>query len=82
MTRLFDLFFRQRRAIAFTLMSLIVLGVAALSRLPAAILPEVTFPRIAVISESGERPGEDMIRTVTRPLEDAIRQVPGVREMR
>ena len=40
------------------------------------------LPRIAVIAESGERPGEEMLQVVTRPLEDAFRQVPGVREVR
>ena len=72
----------QRRAIALAVCGLTVLGMGLGVRLPAAILPEVTFPRISVIAESGERPGEEVLRSLTRPLEEALRRVPGVREIR
>ena len=82
MIALFRLIHVQRRAIAFTFAVLIVLGLAAGLGLPAGLLPEVTFPRITVIADSGERPGDEMMRSVTRPLEESIRRVPGVKEIR
>ena len=82
MTSLFRLLHHQRRAIAFVFAVLVVLGLAWGFGLPAGLLPEVTFPRITVIAESGERPGDEMMRSVTRPLEESIQRVPGVREIR
>ncbi len=82
MTRFFELLRIQRRAIFLAAALLTGVGVALGIRLPAAILPEVTFPRIKVIADSGELPGEEMLRSVTRPLEESIHRVSGVVEMR
>ena len=79
----FFLFLRaQRRALLAALAVAIAFGAWLTSRMPAAILPEVTFPRVKVIAESGERPGEEMLRAVTRPLEESLRRVPDLHEMR
>jgi heavy metal efflux system protein len=80
--RFFAALREQRRAIFAVLIAAIVAGAALTLRMPAAILPEITFPRIKVIAESGERPGDEMLRVVTRPLEEQLRGVPDVREMR
>ena len=82
MIGLFERLRSQRRALALAVVGLSALGTLAAFRLPAAIFPEVTFPRIKVIAESGERPGEDMMRAVTRPIEESLRRVPGVGEIR
>ena len=57
MTRFFAGVFAQRRAIALAFAGAIVLGGIAAARLPSSILPEVTFPRITVIADSGEQIG-------------------------
>jgi multidrug efflux pump subunit AcrB len=72
----------QHRAMLLAFLFLAGAGLWLGLRLPAAILPEVTFPRITVIAESGERDTEEMLRGVTMPLEQAIRRVPGLHEMR
>lgn len=41
-----------------------------------ALLPNVIFPKVKIIAESGEQPVDKMMITVTRPLEEAIKQVP------
>ena len=82
MTRFFDFLHLQRRAIALAFVVLTLIGIGLGLRLPAAIMPEVTFPRIKVIADSGEIPGDEMLRAVTRPLEQSIRRVQGVLEMR
>ena len=48
---------------------------------PVAILPDLTFPRIVVIAEAGERPTRTMEVGIDRPLEEAIATVPGVVRM-
>jgi multidrug efflux pump subunit AcrB len=82
MTRFFEGVRLQRRAVLFAFVVLLAMGASAGLRAPAAILPEVTFPRITVIADAGELPAEQMLRTVTRPLEASVRRVPGVRELR
>ena len=82
MTRFFHFLHEQRRVLVLAFAVFAALGITLGVRLPAAILPEVTFPRIKVIADSGELPGAEMLREVTRPLEESIRRVPGVKEMR
>ena len=72
----------QRRAVFAILIAAVAVGAWLSFSMPAAILPEVTFPRIKIVAESGERPGDEMLRAVTRRLEEQLRWVPDVREMR
>jgi CzcA family heavy metal efflux pump len=41
-----------------------------------ALLPNVVFPKVKIIVDNGEQPVDKMMITVTRPLEEAIKQVP------
>ena len=79
MTRFFRALESQHRAVLFAFLLLAGAGVVLGLRLPAAILPEVTFPRIKLIADSGERDTEEMLRGVTMPLEQSIRRVPTIK---
>jgi heavy metal efflux system protein len=81
-TRVFEFLALHRRVVGALLVALVALGIVLGLSLPASILPAVTFPRITVIAHSGERPGDDMLRAVTRPLEAALRRVPDLHEVR
>ncbi|MFI5179993.1 MAG: efflux RND transporter permease subunit [Thermoanaerobaculia bacterium] len=71
-----------RATAIFLLVGLLsVAGVLAALRLPAAIFPAVTFPIVKVITDAGEEPAARMMPAVTRPLEEAIHRVPGVRRV-
>ncbi|HEY6060789.1 MAG TPA: efflux RND transporter permease subunit [Gemmatimonadales bacterium] len=74
----------RRRAAALygVLLLLTIGGIYAAARLPASIFPSVTFPIVKVIADAGEEPAARMMPTVTRPLEEAILRVPGVRLVR
>ncbi|HKK04962.1 MAG TPA: efflux RND transporter permease subunit [Gammaproteobacteria bacterium] len=72
----------HRRSILFLLAILALGGAASALRLPVALFPHVNFPRIVVTVNAGDRPGEQMVVSVTRPVEQAVRSVPGVREIR
>jgi CzcA family heavy metal efflux pump len=62
---------------------LIILGGAlAYSRLQTALFPEITFPKIKIIAEAGEQPVDQMMLSVTRPLELAIKKVPDLKTVR
>ncbi|HEV2104165.1 MAG TPA: efflux RND transporter permease subunit, partial [Candidatus Eisenbacteria bacterium] len=57
-------------------------GVAAAFLLPVALFPNVQFPRIVVELDAGDRPAQQMELLVTRPVEQAVRDIPGVHTVR
>ncbi len=69
---------RHRRSVLFLLALLAVGGVLAAFKLPVGLFPNVSFPRVVVSVDAGVRPTRQMVLQVTRPLEEAIRRVPGV----
>ena len=72
----------HRRSILFLLALLALGGIAASFNLPVSLFPTVDFPRVVVSLDSGDRPAEQMALEVTVPVEEAIRRVPGVRDVR
>jgi CzcA family heavy metal efflux pump len=72
----------HRRSILFFLTVLALAGVASSLRLPVALFPRVSFPRVVVDLEAGDRPAELMAVEVTWRVEEAVRAVPGVVSIR
>jgi CzcA family heavy metal efflux pump len=58
------------------------LGVALAFSIPSAVFPEITFNRAIILADSGDLPAEQMLVTVTRPLEEAAYGVIGVSMVR
>jgi CzcA family heavy metal efflux pump len=57
-------------------------GIFAYSRLPTSLFPDITFPKIKIIADAGLQPVDKMMVTVTRPLENAIKQIPDLTDIR
>ncbi|MEZ5065606.1 MAG: efflux RND transporter permease subunit [bacterium] len=74
--------FRHRRTLFFLLAILVGGGALVGSRLPVALFPQVSFPRVVVSIEAGDRPAEEMAALVTYPAEESLRAVPGVKSLR
>ncbi len=72
----------HRRSILFLLLLSAVLGIVAAFHLPVTLFPKVDFPRVSVTLDAGDMPAQQMVLQVTRPVEEAVRQVPGVRDVR
>jgi CzcA family heavy metal efflux pump len=72
----------HRRSVIFLLAVLIAGGVASTFQLPVSLFPSASFPRVRINIEAGDRPAERMGIEVTWPVEEAVRSVPGVRNMR
>jgi len=72
----------HRRSIIFLLLVLSASGALTALILPVALFPNVNFPRIVVNVDSGDRPAEQMVISVTRPAEQAVRSVPGLHSIR
>jgi CzcA family heavy metal efflux pump len=47
-----------------------------------SLFPNVTFPKIKIIADNGEQPVDKMMVTVTKPLENAIKQVENLKLIR
>ena len=73
---------QNARAILFVLALLAVAGAASVLRLPVLLFPQVSFPRVRVSLDAGDRPAERMVIEVTRPVEEAVRAIPGVTGVR
>ncbi|HYW05179.1 MAG TPA: efflux RND transporter permease subunit [Gammaproteobacteria bacterium] len=72
----------HRRSILFLLALLTLGGAVSEFGLPVALFPQVQFPRVRVTLDAGSRPAREMMLQVTRPVERAVRGVPGVRSVR
>src|SRR5512142_1704141 len=73
---------RQGRAIVLVTAIVALAGLLSGWSLPSDIYPPLVFPRIIVIARSGTTPARMMMLTITRPLEQALMEVPGVRRVR
>jgi CzcA family heavy metal efflux pump len=73
---------RHRAAVVLGTVLLSLAGVYAAGTLPAGIYPEATFPRIAVVARGGTFEPREMVVAVTRPLEEAVSGVIGLRRIR
>ncbi|MEO6975054.1 MAG: efflux RND transporter permease subunit [Gallionella sp.] len=72
----------HRRSILFLLALLALGGTLAAFKLPVTLFPTVDFPRVKVFLDAGDRPADLMMLTVTQPVEEAVRRVPGLRDVR
>ena len=73
---------RRRRSLLTLLGILVAGGVAAAFMMPVSLFPNVLFPRIAVTIDAGDRPADQMEIAITRPVEQAVRAIPGVQDLR
>src|SRR4051812_19477720 len=73
---------RYARAIALAIALLAGAGLVAGNNLPSSIYPRLEFPRVVIIGHSGTLPARMMMLSVTRPLEQAVMEVPGIRRVR
>lgn len=74
----------HRSAILFLFGMLACAGIVAALQLPVSLFPTVDFPRVvvSVSLDAGDQPAQQMEMQVTRPVEEAVRRVPGVNDVR
>src|SRR3954463_3542680 len=80
--RLGALALRHGTALVAGVFVLALAGVFAAQTLPSSVYPEVEFPRIVVVARGGDEPADVFETQVTRPLEQALVTVLGVRRVR
>ncbi|MDD2541068.1 MAG: efflux RND transporter permease subunit, partial [Desulfuromonadaceae bacterium] len=72
----------HRRSILFLVLMMAAAGMVIAFKLPVALFPTVDFPRVVISLDAGDRDAELMELQATRPVEAAVRSVPGVESVR
>lgn len=75
-------FTSYKSPLAVMMATIIMGGLFAYNRMQTALFPEITFPKIKIIADAGQQPVKKMMITVTRQLENAIKQVPDLQKIR
>ena len=68
---------RHRLAIAFISVALCVAGFYAALKVPSSVFPQTNFPRVVILVDNGVMPADEMMATITRPIEEAMKDIPG-----
>ena len=69
---------RHGKPIIFVILTLVAVGIYLALTIPVAVFPDTDFPRIIVGVDNGVAPIDQMLVTVTRPIEEALNTVQGV----
>lgn len=68
---------RHSLAITFISVALCLAGVYAVFKLPSSVFPQTNFPRVVILVDNGVMPADEMMAAVTRPIEEAMKDIPG-----
>lgn len=64
-------------SVAFVCAALCVAGVFSASQLPSSVFPRTDFPRVVILVDNGVMPADEMMATITRPIEESMKDIPG-----
>ena len=73
---------RHALSITFIAMALCLAGVFSAWHMPSSVFPQTDFPRVVIIVQNGIMPADEMMATVTRPIEEAMKDIPGAVSVR
>jgi CzcA family heavy metal efflux pump len=69
---------RHGKSIIFVILTLISIGAYLAFTIPVAVFPSTDFPRVVIGVDNGVMPIDQMLVTVTRPIEEALNTVQGL----
>jgi CzcA family heavy metal efflux pump len=73
---------RHALSITFIAVALCLAGVLSALRTPSSVFPQTDFPRVVVLVNNGIMPADEMMATVTRPIEEVMKDIPGAISVR
>ena len=73
---------QHSRPVIFLILTLGLLGAYLAFTIPVSVFPSTDFPRVLVAVDNGVMPIDQMMVTITRPLEEAVNSVPGLLTVR
>src|SRR5579864_6065894 len=74
-------FHRFSRPLLFLITALALVGAFLAFTIPVSVFPNTDFPRIIIGVDNGVAPIDQMLVTVTRPIEEAVNSVPGLQKV-
>jgi len=75
-------FDRLSSPILFFTIALALVGAYLAFSIPVSVFPSTDFPRIVIGVDNGVAPIDQMLVTITRPIEEAVNSVPGLQNVR
>ena len=75
-------FAHYSKPVIFLILTVALLGAYLAFTIPVSVFPETNFPRILIAVDNGVMPIDQMMVTITRPLEEAVNSVPGLQDVR
>src|SRR3954464_2440892 len=72
----------QWKAIFFIVFAFCMAGLYSALHMPSSVFPQTNFPRVVLLVDNGEMPADEMMATITKPIEEAMKDVPGVVNLR
>ena len=69
---------RHAKPVIFVIVTLVGVGIYLARSIPVAVFPSTDFPRVVIGVDNGVAPIDQMLVTVTRPIEEAVNSVQGV----
>ncbi len=73
---------RHAKAIAFIVVAACFFGAYCASTMPSSVFPQTDFPRVVILIDNGVMPAGEMMATITKPIEEAMKGIPGVTNIR
>ena len=75
-------FARLSSPIIFLILTLAVAGAYLAFNIPVSVFPSTDFPRVVIGVDNGVMPIDQMLVTITRPIEEAVNNVEGLQQVR
>ena len=73
---------RHRTAILFSHGTVCLARAYAAYVMPASVFPQTDFPRVVILIDNGTMPADEMMATITRSVEEAMKNIPGTTNIR
>lgn len=73
---------RHASTIWLAVITLTLGGTLAATQMPVSLFPQIDYPRVVISVDAGERDPAQMAAQITRPIEIALREIPGVSRVR
>jgi len=74
-------FHKLSRPVLFLIISLALVGSYLAFSIPVSVFPNTNFPRVVIGVDNGVMPIDQMLVTITRPIEDSVNDVPGLQRV-
>jgi CzcA family heavy metal efflux pump len=75
-------FTRYAKPLIFLVLILAIAGAYLAFTIPISVFPTTDFPRVLIGVDNGVMPIDQMMVTITRPIEEAVNSVPGLQQVR